>query len=244
MQIQKLVVVAGLMLAGTVHAADHIMRVQEVLLNGGNNEQFVELHDTSPEGLPFGPYELVIYNSAGTMTESVTLTGITAGASVYYTVGNAAAAATYNTVTFGATLTMALPNPGQACFERGAGTKLHCMAWGCNTSLAIAGTLNSAVPTSGMSLSTNSSVIQFASPTPVAANSSGTAAGTACTPPMVDAGVTPDSGGGGGGADAGTDPGGDDDNGCCQSTTTPARSLGAGLMSLLVLGLVLRRRRR
>lgn len=244
MRIQKFVVVAGLVCSTTVHAADHLMHVDEVLLDGGSSEQFIELHDTSAESLPNGPYKLVIYNTGGTMTETVTLTGLTAGASVYYTVGNAAAATTYSGITFDATLTMALPNPGQACFERANNQKIHCLAWGCNTTLVQAGTLNSAVPTSGMSLSRNS-VIQFATPTPKAANSTGTAAGTACTGPMVDAGVTPDaSGGGGGSPDAGINLGDDDETGCCQSTTTPGRALSAALMSLLVLGFVVRRRRR
>ncbi len=244
MRIHKSVVVAGLVLATTVHAADHLMHVDEVLIDGGNGEQFIELHDTATESLPAAPYKLVIYNSGGTMTETVTLTGLTAGPTVYYTVGNAAAATTYNGVTFDATLTLALPNPGQACFERSNNAKVHCLAWGCNTTIVQTQppTQNSNVPTSGMSLSRNAA-IQFATPTPKAANGTGTAAGLACTP-MMDAGVSADASGGNSGGDAGTNLGDDDETGCCQSTTTPARSVGAALMSLLVLGFVVRRRRR
>ena len=36
-------------------------------------------------------------------------------------------------------LTNALPNPGQACFVRANGSKVHCLAWGCNTTLAMTG---------------------------------------------------------------------------------------------------------
>ena len=247
MRIQKSVVFAGLLFSSTVYAADHVMRVDEVLLEGGNGEQFIEFHDTSTESLPAGPYKLVVYNSAGTMTETVTLTGLTASASVYYVVGNVAAANTYSSVApFGATLTMALPNPGQACFANAAGANLHCLAWGCNTSLVRAGTINSAVPTSGMTLSLDNSVVQFAIPTPEAANNAGTAAGTACaTNPLPDAGV-PDAGSGNpNNPDAGTGGGGgveEDEGGCCQST--PRGGAGATFLSLLGLGLLLRRRSR
>lgn len=250
MKTRSVFLVAALLIPSAADAADHVMRVNEVLLDGGGGEQYIELHDANPESLPAPPYTLKIYNSSGTMTETVTLTGITAGAGVYYLVGNTAADTTYTTAVFDAALTMALPNPGQACFENGSNTKLHCVAWGCGQTMLTATTSHAGmVPSSTMSLSlpTAGGPLQFATPTPDAANSSGTAGG--CPAVAVDASVIDAPGGGGGSnnPDAGTGGGGggggDDDSGCCQSST-PASTTGAALLSMLVLGAIVRRRRR
>jgi uncharacterized protein (TIGR03382 family) len=253
MRIRHLVV-AGLLVAGPAYAADHVMRVDEVMIDGGAGEQYIELHDTSAESLPSTPYTLKIYDTTGTMTETVTLTGLTAGPSVYYLVGNAAADTTYSTATFNATLTMALPNPGQACFERATNAKVHCVAWGCPATV-VAGTAattqSAEVPSSGMSLSraTAGGILQVAIATPGAANSAGTAS-TSCGAPISDAsvsdgnnGTTPDAGNPNN-PDAGTDPGGNgDDSGCCQSSS-PTNAAGGAVLSLFVLGVLVRRRRR
>lgn len=245
MRIRSLVV-AGLLVASPAYAVDHLMHVDEVVLDGGGGEQYIELHDTFTESLPNGPYNLVIFDGSGAVTEEVTLTGLTAGSTVYYVAGNAAAAATYSSITFGATITMALPNPGQACFARANDSKIHCVAWGCPATPVTNPSPESAMaPPSGMSLSrpVAGGPIQFATITPGAANSAGTNA-TACATPTVDAGVTPDAPGNNNNPDAGTDPGGgDDDSGCCQSSS-PTRAAGSGLLSLFVLGLIVRRRRR
>lgn len=244
MRIRSLVAV-GLLVASPAYAVDHLMHVDEVVLDGGNGEQYIEFHDTVTESLPNGPYNLLIFNGAGTVTEEVTLTGITAGAAVYYVAGNSAAATTYNTVTFGATITMPLPNPGQACFARANDAKIHCVAWGCPATPVTNPSPESAMaPPSGMSLSrpVAGGPIQFATITPKAANSAGTNA-TACPSTAVDAGVTPDAPGNNNNPDAGTDPGGgSDDSGCCQSSS-PTSAAGGGLLSLFVLGLIVRRRR-
>jgi len=248
MRIRHLVV-AGLLVAGPAYAADHVMRVDEVMIDGGGGAQYIELHDTSAESLPAAPYTLKIYNASGTMTETVTLTGLTAGPSVYYLVGNTAADTTYSTATFNATLTMALPNPGSACFERDTNAKIHCVAWGCPTTVptGVAPTQQADVPASGMSLSraTAGGLLQIAIATPGAANSAGTATTSSCSSPTVDAGVTPDAGGGNpNNPDAGTDPGGNgDDSGCCQSSS-PTNAAGGAALSLFVLGVLVRRRRR
>lgn len=237
---------AALLVASPAYAVDHLMHVDEVVLDGGNGEQFIELHDQATESLPNDPYKLLIFNGSGTVTEEVTLTGLTAGSTVYYVAGNAAAAATYSSVTFGATITMPLPNPGQACFARANDAKIHCVAWGCPATPVTNPSPESAMaPPSGMSLSrpVAGGPIQFATITVAAANSAGTNA-TSCTSNTVDAGVTPDAGGNNNNPDAGTDPGGtDDDSGCCQSSS-PTNAAGGAVLSLFVLGVLVRRRRR
>lgn len=230
----RTLVVAGLLFSSSAYAADHFMHVDEVMLDGGNGEQYIEFHDEVAEGLPNGPYKVVIYNDAGTMVDTITLTGLTAGPDVYYTIGNLAAETTYSSITFDGSIVNELPAAGTACFERSNNAKVHCLTWGCAATTypqAQAGML----PPSGMSLSrTSSGLLQHAIGTPKAANSAGTAAGCSVTAP--DAGTNNPST-----PDAGTAGGGDDDSGCCQSSPTGATS--GAFLSLLVLG-VLRRRRR
>jgi MYXO-CTERM domain-containing protein len=245
MNLRSLGIVAGLILSTEAYAADHEMHVDEVLLDGAGGAQFIELHDAFSEGLSNGPYTLRIYDTAGTMVDSIALTGLIAGASEYYTVGNAAAATAFSSVTFNGTLANALPNPGTACFVRSNAGKVHCVSWGCPATPVTTppGSHSLMVPASGMTLARQGSdQMHVAVATPDAANGAGTVA-AACPTPMVDAGVTPDSGGNNNNPDAGTGGGGDDDSGCCQSSTAGGTT-SAALLSLVVLGTVTRRRRR
>jgi len=255
------IVVTALLPAARAHAMDHLMKVNEVLVDGGGGEQFVEFHDTSPETLPTGPYTLAVYDADGNQVgTSLELTGITAGSGIFYVAGNAAAASTYGAGNIDVQFTFTLPANGQACFVRGTGGKIHCMLWGCiNNPVVLNGSTTDPPPVgSSISRQATGEVHITDTPTPGAPNGTGTVE-PACPQAVVDAGPTadanpfapdanpfapdanpfapdanpfaPDAGDGGG-----------DGGGCCRGST-PGGSAGSALLALAVLVVVTRRRR-
>jgi len=217
-------------------AADHLMKVGEVMLanaGGSTAVQFIELEDPGAEGFPSAPYVLQIYSAAGgTALNTYTMT-LPSG-TMRYTAATAQAQTDLG-FTAQTTLTAALPTNGQACFRRNGGTpaNIHCFAWGTITSIVPGNSMNNgASPPNGMSVQRVSNTYVVAAPTPNAANSAGTVDMPMVDgPPAVDAGVdapgaTPDAPGGNPNTPA-------DDEGC--SARSGASWFGLAMLALLLL---------
>jgi hypothetical protein len=215
-----------LLVAAPAHASQHLMKVNEVFLDDGSGAQYVELNDSAAE--PFlNSYELHVYDADGVEVGSVPLPAVAAN-QVFYMVANSAAVLAFGLGDPGANdaeLTVTLPAEGEACFETTTGTRIHCVAWGCVNPPVGVPQLGAA-PGTGMSLSRPAAgaVYQITTPTPGAANATGTADPPCPTAP--DAGPAPDAalgpdGGGGGGGDGG---------GCCQTGSGAPGALGGTLV--------------
>lgn len=242
-------------------AADHQMRISEVLLSSGGNGdyQYVELIDP---GEPFSAaYELVVYDADGIEVGSDVLA--IDPATTRYVVASSDANAD-GAWAADETWAVALPADGQVCFERTTNNvKIHCLRWGCiNTPVGPTSSGVGPSPGDGMSLQRQGNgSYQLATPTPAAANASGTSE-VACdgdvfdaSPPgapdaapgdAIDGGADGLDGGGGGGGDGDGDGdgdgGGDEDGGCgCRAGT---RSGGALSFLALVIAMAFARRRR
>lgn len=194
MSIRTSVVAASFVVLGSaapVLAADHLMKVGEVMLanaGGSNTVQFIELEDPG-ETFPGPPYEVEIYGASGG-TPLITYTTSIAGVTTRYMLATAQARIDFGFTT-GTLLTQALPANGQACFKRTAvTTKIHCFAWGTITGIIAGDTMNNGVsPPNGMSVQRVSGTYVVAAPTPNAANSNGMV-----DMPMVDGPPPPDAG--------------------------------------------------
>ena len=189
---------AAFLLAGAVPAGAsfHREQINEVMLsNGGDtSSQFVELKDANLGGEPFpaetGPYELVLYDAAGTRVDDQALdrTKLAAAGDGPFLVSTAAADQDFS-VTGDDTLGLTLPAAGgQICFTHGATeTPVSCVAWGCSTTQAHAQDEKFPAPADGKSLQrTSSGGSQFvvADPTPKADNATtGASPGSCTTPP-------------------------------------------------------------
>lgn len=240
MSIRTNLVAASLMVmvsAAPVLAADHLMKVGEVMLanaGGSTAVQFIELEDPG-ETFPSAPYVVEIYGAAGgspLITYATTISGLT----TRYMLATSQARTDFGFTT-GTLLTMALPTNGQACFRRNGGTPdtIHCFSWGTITT-AVTGTFGTntgASPPNGMSVQRVGGTYVVAAPTPNAANSNGMVDMPMVDgPPAPDAGVTPDASGT---PDA---PGGnpntpDDDDGC--SVGAGASWFGLAMFAMLLL---------
>lgn len=179
----RLLVTTALIAApASAFAADHIMKVGEVLLsnNGSTTSQFVELEDSVQEPFPSPPYSIELFDAAGQSQGSQT---ITVPANTQRLLIATAQAQTDFGVTADAILTLTLPTNGQLCFKRGASALIHCLRWGTITTPvpAQSGTNPGASPGDGMSLQRSGNAYCVNTPTPDAAN--------AC--PAVDAGPQP-----------------------------------------------------
>jgi hypothetical protein len=237
-------IVVGLLGATSpAHAADHLMRISEVLLSqdGSTANQYIELVDPG-EPFPASPYELVIYDANAAMIDTVSLP-VPASTTRYYvsTAGADLEFGTDNDVE----LDVALPADGQVCFQNGA-TRIHCIAWGCVTPVT-AGTQRGPTPPDGQSLQRQANGdYQLAAPTPDAANVAGVTM-PACPSGTPDAGPAPDADPGAPDASPGEEPdaggtgGGDDEGGGCCSAGSRGEATGFAVLALGVL-LVLRRR--
>ena len=171
--------VAMLVWAAPALATFHETRVTEVALSrdGSTTEQFVELQDPA-EPYPDieGPYELVVYDGAGTLVGSQPLaaTSLRAdaplGPMLISTPQYDAAAGTTGKFT----LSIALPASGQACFAHLASPSLvHCMAWGTITNplTGSGGAIAGPAPGDGQSLQTQcNGTAAVGAPTPGAPN--------------------------------------------------------------------------
>jgi hypothetical protein len=217
------VLTTGLLLAATssAFAADHLMKVSEVLISqgGSTSSQFVELQDPTVESFPGNPYTIEVFNAAGASVGSQPLT--IAPSTSRFLIATAQAQIDFG-VTAQAILTVALPADGQVCFTKTAG-RIHCFGWGTITSSVIGmnGTDTGPAPTDSHSVQRTASGYFVGVPTPGAANimpppfdmppDAGTSVPDASAPdasgPMPDAGNgnpnNPSDGGGcniGGGA--------------------------------------------
>jgi hypothetical protein len=243
-------VVAVIACASTpVFAAEHLMRINEILRskNGDTGVQFVELKDLSigGESFPLGPYQLEVFDAAGVSIGSTSLTITPTPATGRY-IATVAADTAFAT-THQDLLATVLPEHGQACFEDNANTKIHCLAWGCITHFVVAvGESRTATPPDGMSAQRQGDgTYQIGTPTPDADNVAGTAMVPCATdpldmPPMPDASVPhdvfdpvdgpmihdPNTGGGGG---------------CCN---VDGRGAGGAMLLAFAALVVLRRRSR
>jgi MYXO-CTERM domain-containing protein len=247
-------VVGGLAIcsSSTVWAAEHLMRVDEVLISKNNDTsiQFVELDDPGLEPFPNNPYKLEIYNASGTRVgNAVTFT--VAANTQRILVGTANADTAFGT-TRDATLPATLPADGQACFLNAGDVKIMCLAWGCiQTQIVATNMVRAPSPPNDQSVQRQTSgAYQLATPTPDADNIAGVMAANCPTepdaPPAVDGPISPDAGvipdSAGAGADGGFNTGDDDSTGCCQVDGSRGAA-GAGLLALGVV-LALRRSRR
>lgn len=169
-------------------AIDHVMRVGEIYLAstaGNATVQFIELEDQITEPFTNPPYSIQVFDAAGA---SVGMQTLTIPASTTRFLIATAAAANELGVTPQATLMVALPANGQACFKNSSAL-IHCHSWGTITSAVIATnqTTTSVAPTNGLSVQRVGNSYVVAAPTPNAPNSSGTV-----DMPMVD-GPPPDT---------------------------------------------------
>jgi len=218
-------------------AADHLMKVGEVMLanaGGSTAVQFIELEDPGAEGFPSTPYVLEVYSAAGGTALNTYAMTLPSG-TMRYVAATAQAQADFG-FTAQTTLTATLPASGQACFRRNGGTpaNIHCFAWGTITGIVPGNSMNNGTsPANGMSVQRVSNTYVVATPTPNAANSAGTVDMPMVDgPPATDAGVdapgaTPDAPGGNP-----VTPG-DDEDGC--SVGSGASWLGLAMLALLLL---------
>jgi uncharacterized protein (TIGR03382 family) len=220
-------------LGGSAFAADHLLKVNEVLLsqNGSTANQFIELEDTG-ESFPDDPYFVTIYDATGTTMVGEQSFEIAAG-TTRFTLATAGARTAFGltlTDTAGTTpvidLTVALPANGVACFRKD-GQLIHCMAWGTVASIPTGPGVNPNTgesPPDGMSLQRKgNNCASVATPTPNATNSS-----PACGP--GDAGMTGDASmpaDASDTVDAGNNNSGSDGGGCASSGPS-----GVGLLGL------------
>lgn len=193
-------------------AADHLMKVGEVMLSnqGSTTSQFIELEDPFNEPFPNAPYSLQLFDAAGASLGSVALT---IPANTRRLLIATAAAATQFSVTAQATLTVTLPPNGQACFNN-LSAHIHCLAWGTVTSnvIGLSGNDTVVAPPDGMSIQRVGTSYNLDTPSPGAVNtavppdSSAADAGVDAAPPPPDAPSgspdaptgNPNNGGGGG----------------------------------------------
>ncbi len=233
-----LIVPAALAFSFPALANEHLMKVGEVLLSnsGDPTAQYVELVDLGNEQFPNPPYRLGIYDSAGASQGTIALT-VDPGTKRLF-VGTTAAASAFG-VTNDAVLNIALPSPGQACFEKTAGgARIHCLSWGTVATpvTGTSGTSNGAAPADSMSLQLIGTNYVVTVPTPDAPNMVPTPdAGPNAGPDAGDAPGSPDSGPGG--------PPADDDGGGCGCRAASNESLASGGL-LLIAVIALSRRRR
>lgn len=170
------------------------MKINEVGLGGA---RFVELLDSADEAFPSGegPYRVVVYDGAGARQGAHTISSslLQGRDNTKPLLLSTAAADTAYGVSGEETLSLGLPDPGQACFTQGAGeSKVDCVSWGCVGTAVSSSSTRIPAPAAGQSSQRQrigSSTFQLATPTPKATNVAGTAA-AAC----------PESGGGGGGS--------------------------------------------
>ena len=166
--------VALVLLVAPANAADHLMTADEVAtsLSGSTANQFVELLDPANEPFlsPAG-YRLAVYDGAGVAVGSQSLgsgMAVVDGGTPML-VGKGAVGATPDVG-----LTVALPtSAGQACFERGDGSRIHCLRWGTITNPVGSLAASGPAPADGQSLQICSGQAALGSPTPKAANSCG-----------------------------------------------------------------------
>jgi hypothetical protein len=245
------VVTLAICSSSTAFGADHLMRVDEVLVSKDNDTsiQFVELDDPSLEPFPSNPYKLEIYNAQGTQVgPSIQLS--VAPNTQRILVASANADTAFGT-TRDATLTQTLPADGQACFISAGNIKIMCLAWGCIQTQIVANVMVRAPsPPNNQSVQRQTTgVYQLAAPTPDATNIAGTMAANCPTepdaPPAVDGPISPDAGvssdpaGMDAGSGSNNNNNDDDGGGCCQVEGTR----GAGGAALLAFGVVLALRR-
>lgn len=175
------------------------MRINEV---GLGDAPFVELLDPADETFPSdqGPYKVVVFDAAGARTGAHTISSsLLQGRdnTKPLLLSSAGANSAYG-VTGDETLSTGLPNPGQACFTKGAGeTKVNCVSWGCVVTAVSASSTRIPAPGAGSSAQRQgigSSTFQLAVPTPKATNVAGTTA-SPCGP--AGGGSTPPGGSGG-----------------------------------------------
>jgi hypothetical protein len=176
-------ILALLVTAVPAQAADHRMTVDEVAtsLGGAPANQFVELLDPADEPFLFPTgYRLNVYDGAGVSVGSQSLGGgmgiVDAGAPMLLAKGSAGAAPHQP-------LTVALPTTaGQACFERGDGSQIHCLRWGTITNPVGTLAADGPAPTDGQSLQICSGQAKLGTPTPKAANTCSASPGPGPTP--------------------------------------------------------------
>ncbi len=178
-----------LLWAAPAHASFHLMVVNEAMLSSGGStsNQFVELIDPSDEPFPAesAPYELVVYDTNGSKVGKETIpTAFLQGRNNTQPLLISTDIATADVV-----LDVPLPNPGQVCFTNGPSeSKVNCISWGC-VATNVGGTAVPAPP-DGQSVQRQgfTSTFHLATPTPKAANTSGTTAQPcpATAPPDAD----------------------------------------------------------
>jgi len=229
------IVLAILGSARLAAGADHNMFISEVLRSSGGSTavQYVELLDAVNQPFPASPYGIEIYDADGVLAGSVTVTVPANTRRLYISTG--AADAAFGT-TGDALLDVALPTDGQVCFVRGGGGKIHCLAYGCVTTLAGTALQTSlgATPPDGMSVQRQTAgTYAVTTPTPDADNTVA-AAGPACPGGTPDAGPTPDADLDAPDAEPGT-PGDDegDGGGCCSTGSEPGGAIVLGLLALV-----------
>ncbi|HET7446197.1 MAG TPA: hypothetical protein VFJ57_16230 [Solirubrobacterales bacterium] len=164
------------------------MKVNEVGLGAA---RFVELLDSADETFPSGegPYKVVVYDAAGARQDAHPISSslLQGRDNTKPLLLSTAAADTAYGVSGDEALSIALPNPGQACFTQGAGeSKVNCVSWGCVTNAVSASSTRIPVPGAGQSVQRQgigSSTFQLAAPTPKAANVAGSG-GQPCPVPV------------------------------------------------------------
>ncbi|MGC2062311.1 MAG: IPT/TIG domain-containing protein [Thermodesulfovibrionales bacterium] len=176
------------------------MKINEVGLGAA---RFIELLDPADETFPTAqqPYRVVVYDGAGTRQNFQTISSALLQGrdnTKPLLLSTAAADLAYG-VTGDVVLSLALPNPGQACFTKGFDeAKVDCVSWGCVTAAVSTSSTRIPAPDAGISAQrqgVGSTTFHLATPTPKATNVAGTAV-PACGPgalPTVT-GIVPASG--------------------------------------------------
>lgn len=165
------------------------MKINEVALGAA---RFIELLDPADEAFPTdqGPYKVVVYDGAGARMGAHTIsTALLQGRdnTVPLLLSTAAADAAFG-VSGDEVLSQALPEPGHACFTKGAGeTRVDCVSWGCITGTVSASSTRIPAPGAGQSAQRQgvaSTTFHVAAPTPKAPNVAGVTAAV-CVPELA-----------------------------------------------------------
>lgn len=171
----------ALALPASARAADHLLKVNEVMLSAGGSPaaQFVELLDPFNEPFPSPPYKLVVFDADGNRLGAHELGGDASiiDNNVPMLISTPAADAALG-VTGDQTLSVALPTAaGQISYTRGpTEQKIHTLTWGCiKTPVSSSADAGPAPPDAQSAQRQADGSVTLGAPTPKA-NSTGAAA--------------------------------------------------------------------
>jgi hypothetical protein len=141
---------ASLLLSAPAWAVDHNARINEISLGP---QQFIEIDDAMNFTFPNTPYKIVVTDANNNAVGEVIIQAIAnqpnGGGDRYFVAGGPGYTGPADSPA--ATFAFDLPANGMACFTKGPGTNIHCVAWGNVPNVGTANPARIDAPTSGLS---------------------------------------------------------------------------------------------